>query len=115
VFVSFNTSYQVGKNSLIKWINEGEYTNLENLFKTNNGLSHSKPLTWKHTNLVNSLVFESINRPSFHLERIVLSSGFYHKAMYRVFHYAITPYVAFAKENNFKGKFGMRFDLNFIF
>lgn len=115
VFISYNTSIQSGKQSLIKWINEGEYTNKENIFKTNNGLSHSRPLRWRHTNLVHSLVFESINRPSFHLERIVLSSGFYHKAMYRVFHYAITPYVAFAKEDNFKGKFGMRFDLNFIF
>ena len=60
-------------------------------------------------------MFESTNRPEYHLEQIVLSSGFYHKIYYRVLHYAITPYFSFSNPNNFKGKFGVRFDLNVIF
>lgn len=115
IFASFNTDYRKTKTRIFTLINEGEYSNFENTFLVNNGLAYRHPIFKANMHMIHSVMLESTNRPTYHLDQIVVSSGYYHKLYFRVFHYAITPYLLFAEENNFKGKFGVRIDANFIF
>lgn len=114
VFTSFNTVFKKG-TSVFTLINEAEYSNYENKFLVNNGVAYSHRVIQDNMSMIQSLLLESTNRPTYHLDQIVLSSGFYHKIYYRVFHYAVTPYLLFSEPNDFKGKFGVRVDANFIF
>lgn len=86
--------------NLLTLINEEQYTDGDNTMSTNHGVR------WIHQyneliSYENSVIVESNNRETYHLQRTVWSTSFRHKLRKNVLHYAVTPYLTFDKDNSY--------------
>ncbi|MEC9282874.1 MAG: hypothetical protein VX642_09190 [Bdellovibrionota bacterium] len=115
VFTTFNNYWAYSPKLTYILINEWEYQNKENLLQANNGFALEQLLGGDSYYFLHQIVFESTNRPKYHLDSIVVSSGFHHNWLYRVLTYKLSPYLSFEKENYFKGRAGIRLEVQMIF
>jgi hypothetical protein len=113
-FFAFNFDVPLSKKLVFSSINEEQYMDRERLFSTNNGVR----LNYEFTERLSqgfSLMFESSNRPSYHLDRYTFATGIVYKLLNNVIHVGFVPYLAFARPLEFRGSPGLNLELNFIF
>lgn len=113
-FFALNFGYQLSVDNMLKLLNEEQYTDGDNTFSTNHGL------IWRHiyNNLIsfeNSLIFESHNRATYHLDQYVYRSSFHYKYWKNVLHFSVTPYLLFEKEMKFHPAAALDLRIEFIF
>ncbi|MFK8137964.1 MAG: hypothetical protein AB8E15_06370 [Bdellovibrionales bacterium] len=113
-YTQLNFEKKISALKLLSIINEWEYSNFDNSFTVNNGIIFNHIYN-SQVNTMTSLVLESNQRPNYHLEKMTLAYGAFHKIFNRVFHYGATPFWEFSKERRFKGTAGIRIDAVFIF
>lgn len=113
-YTSLNIVNYVSRKSKFTFINEWEYQNIDHTLQANNGFSISNDYN-SRISFLHMLIFESNNRPTYNLDNIVLSTGYFHKLYKGIIHYSLRPYVSFAREYEFRQKFGVQFHLNLIF
>jgi hypothetical protein len=113
-YSALNFVYDLDELNVMTLINEQQYTNGNNTFSTNHGLrlEHSYNQRMAHEYKV---VFQSDNRDTYHLEKTMLTCAFKHKLYMNVFHYSITPYLAFEKARKFRVSPGINLKTEVIF
>lgn len=113
-FFALDFKYEVNAANILTIVNEEEYTDGTNTMTTNQGLIwdyvYSSKAAWE-----NSLIFESNNRPRYHLDRYVYRTSFAYKLRKNVLHYKITPYATCAKEESFHPRATLDVSVEVIF
>jgi hypothetical protein len=112
----FSTAFsgQVLERTQLTFDNEEEYHERDHSFSTRHGISmdhslnESQAVGW-------AVIASSINHPQFHLDTLNLSTSFAHEYYKDLLKYVVSPFLGFAKADNFKGKAGISFTLTFIF
>ncbi len=113
-FVSFEFRSEVSKRMEIDLRNTEEYRDKDNFFTTQNGVSLEYSLTDTQATGA-GLSCESQNRPSFHMSSVTASTV-YSQVIYKErLNYSVTPFLGFAKSDNFKGKAGITLNLDLVF
>lgn len=113
-FTRTNLKYKFKPEVSLDLINEQQYSDGDNIFTTNHGFRFNH-MYRKNIYGHQALIFEFINREAYHMARYVVSTSIEHQFLRRVLHYSVTPYLAFAKDMDFKGAPGVNFDLLLIF
>ena len=114
------------KDLVFRIFNEGQYLDQRNLFSVSQGPSLlyrvSKAIGLATTLSINSFnrtpnisVSNSYQASSYHLGSYRLDMSISHKILNRVFHYQVTPYLDFAKQQRFKGNAGIILRTEIIF
>lgn len=113
-FFSLDIKYEISEANLLTIVNEEEYTDGEKTMTTNQGFIwdyiYSSKASWE-----NSLIFESNNRPRYHLDRYVYRVSFAYKLRRNVLHYRVTPYATAMKEENFHPRAALDIAVEIIF
>lgn len=115
IFTTFSNYWAYSPKLTFILLNEWEYQNKENLLQANNGFALEQLLGGDSYYFLHQVIFESTNRPKYNLDSIVVSSGFHHNWLYRVLTYKLSPYLSFEREYNFKGRAGIRLEVQMIF
>lgn len=115
------------KMIVFRFFNEAQYLDKDNVFSVSQGPSFRYKFS-ETIGFSKTLSFNSINRSStasnpslshsydsYHLGSYRLTLSFSHKILKRVFHYQVSPYLDFAKINNFKGVAGITLRTEVIF
>lgn len=113
-FASLNMEIKASEGITVLQFNEEQYEDAENIFTTTHGVSVSKGVG-RRQGINTTISFRSVNRPAFHLSDMTASAAYYSEPYRRVLAYHIGPYWLFAKENRFKGKVGLVFEVQLIF
>lgn len=113
-FVALGLDYKLTSQDDVALINEQQYTDGDNTTRTNQGFR------WLHVydeifSQEQAVIFESNNRPTYHLDRTVVSTTFRHRFRRNILHYSVTPYAAFAKFRKFRPATGLDLRLEIIF
>ena len=113
-FQAVNLHYAFDPVWGITFINEGEYQEkIHKLFVTN-GLALSQEFSEK-TAFTYSWIFNSHNRERYHLHEHIVSVT-WHQNIYRnILDFQLQPFLGFAKDNRFKGKSGVIFNISLNF
>lgn len=114
VFTSLNWERILDKAHTFTLVNEGEYEDHLNQFSASNGFVLGQAIN-KKVAIGYSLFFQSVNRPTYHLARYVVSTGISHALLKRVLELRLIPFLDFDKGNSFKGKAGITLNVNLIF
>ena len=113
-FTGLNFGFKLNPDNNLTLINEEQYTDGDNTLSTNHGLR------WNHAYseilfFENSLIFESNNRPAYHLDRYIYRFTFEHQIRKDTLHYSLTPYLSFEKDQNFRPISGLDLRVELIF
>jgi hypothetical protein len=113
-FVALNFGFQLSTKDELEVINEEQYTDGDNTMSTNHGLR------WQHDydrtySFVNSVIVESNNRDTYHLDQTIVSSSFRHKLRRNILHYSVTPFATFAKAEHFHPRAALDLKVEIIF
>lgn len=114
VFLGLNLDRKLAERLTLTFVNSGEYQDFLNLLTVANGLALSKRLNDKMT-AGTALIFDSSNRPNYHLDSFNYSISFNHRLFKNVLHYHLVPHLQFEKLNSFKGTAGFIFKTSLIF
>lgn len=114
VFTGLNFNFYLTKVFSLTLINEGDYQDKIHLFTVNNGFSLGHSLDRKSA-LAYSLIFTSLNQPSYHLEAYDASVSWTYIIYKNVLDFQIVPHVNFAKNYRFKGAAGVILNLSVYF
>ncbi|MFZ3229933.1 MAG: hypothetical protein WA160_07000 [Pseudobdellovibrio sp.] len=106
----FNFNFTLNPVFSLTLINEANYSEKSHLYTADNGFSLGESLT-KTSSLAYSLIFNSTNRPSYHLEGYSASVAYGQVVYKNILDYQLIPHLDFAKENSFKGVAGVTFNL----
>jgi len=93
--------------------NEEEYHELNHQFSTRHGLAADYGLS-DHQALGAAFVAQSLNH-NFHLDTLNLSGSYAEEIYKDLLRYMISPFIGFAKVDNFKGKVGITLTVTVIF
>jgi hypothetical protein len=113
-YFSLDTDFLLSSSTTFTIINEEQYLDLVNIFSTNNGVAIGHVFNDRMSQNV-SMIFESLSRPNYHLERYTVATGFSQKLYKNILHYSIQPYLAFSRSLDFKGSPGLNFEFDLIF
>lgn len=113
-FQAINLNYEFNQIWGITFINEGEYQEkLHKLFVTN-GFALSQNYSEK-TGFIYSWLFHSHNRERYHLYDHIVSVTWQQNVYRNILDFQLQPYWDFAKDNRFKGKSGLIFNISINF
>lgn len=113
-FTSFEFQFELTPKLDFILHNTQEYQEDGNFFSTQHGFSFDYSLS-ENRGTGFSTIFESINRPSFHLNSITVSTVYVQQIYPKRLNYSLTPFLQFAKLESFKGKAGISFNLDLLF
>ena len=113
-FGSIEFRYRLTPRSAISFRSEEEYSDFENKFSTNHSLSIGYGL---RENMGIGLTGSSVssNQPEFHLAAHNLAFVFSHVLKKDRLRYSVSPYLDFPRANQFRGIFGVSFELSVVF
>lgn len=113
-FQALNFNYEFTPVWDITLINEGEYQEkIHKLFVTN-GFALGQGYSEK-TTFIYSWIFNSHNREKYHLHEHIVSVT-WHQNIYRnILDFQLQPFLNFAKDNRFKGRSGLIFNISLNF
>lgn len=113
-FQAINFHYEFNPTYALTLINEGEYQEKIHTLSVTNGFAIGQKVTEK-TSFTYSWLFNSNNREVYHLEghtpSITLSQLIYKN----ILDFQLTPYWEFLKDNHFKGRTGIIFNISLTF
>lgn len=113
-YEALDFNFFLAKDWTLTLINQGDYLNQTRTFTANNGFSLGHEVS-KKSSLSYGLIFNSNNRPNYHLQGYVASVSFNEMVYKKIFDYTISPYLEFLRENSFKGKVGAVLNLRVTF
>lgn len=111
---ALNFNFILSKYYTLTFINQGEYFERTHLYQTINGFSLGQIIDTKRS-LAYSLLFDSNNRPDYHLQAYNISVAWHEEIYRRIFDYQIVPNIDFNKDNSFKPLLGLTINLNLNF
>lgn len=114
IFEALNFEFALSKYYLLTWVNEGQYEDKTRTYNATNGLVLDQVVN-KSSTMSYSLLFDSNNRPSYHLESYSIAVSWSQSIYKRILDYSVTPHVDFAKGQNFAGIPGITFNINLNF
>lgn len=113
-FQAVNFNYEFNPAWAITFINEGEYQEkIHKLFVTN-GLALGQEYSEK-TAFTYSWIFNSHNRERYHLHEHIVSVTWHQNIYKNILDFRLQPHLDFAKDNRFKGKSGIIFNISLNF
>lgn len=113
-FQAVNFNYEFTPVWAITFINEGEYQEKAHYLYVTNGLALSQSYSEK-TGFTYSWIFNSHNREKYHLQAHTLLVT-WHQNIYRnILDFQLQPNLSFNKDNRFKGKSGIIFNISINF
>ena len=113
-YAGLNFGFHINNVNDLTLINEEQYADGDNTMSTNHGIRLNHQFTDKMLGET-ALIFESNNRPSYHLERYVYRATFEHHIRPEILHYSLTPYLTFDKENDFHARMATDLQVQIIF
>lgn len=114
VVLALNFHQTLDESFGLRWINDSEYHEKTHRYEVSNGLSLVHALN-DVQEISYNLFFESNNRDNYHLESYNVSIT-WNQQVYRNFlNYQVSPYLEFARIQNFVAVPGIIFNINFIF
>lgn len=114
VFTALNLNYEISPKYSFTLINESEYEEKINKLSVTNGVALGQDLT-ASTALSYSLIFNSHNRESYHLNSYSFAISWNHLVYRRILDYQITPHVDFQDERHFKPQAGLTVNVSLHF
>lgn len=111
---ALNFEYEFNNKLTGTLVNEEEYVDLNNLFNTNHeiGLSHELNETQA---LKYAILFESNNKPNFHLEQFTTYINFRHSLYNNKLAYSLSPRLVFPRTYDYKNRLAFAAEIDFIF
>ena len=94
--------------------NEAEYRERGNYFLSQHGVGIDYALT-DDKGVGFATIVGLNNRPTYHLDILTLAPAYSHEIYLKRLKYSLTPYLAFAKGDNFKGKAGISLTVELVF
>lgn len=113
-FLALNFNYNVSDNVVFTFLNEEQYTDLNNKMSTNHGFAFRQRISDNKTQFY-SLIYQSDNQPHYRLMEYTLSTSFEHYLKNRSIVYRLNPNMVYQRVNKFHGNPSMTFELDFIF
>jgi len=113
-FMACNFNFLLSRIHSLTLINEGEYLEKLHQLKVSNGFSVGQA-TSERSSFAFGMLFNSINRPSYHLENYVASATTTYLIYKNILDLQFTPYLSFPKEESFTGRSGLNFQVNLTF
>lgn len=114
IFGAINFNFALNKVFSLTLINDFNYVEKKHLNSVENGFSIGQVVSDK-TAFSYTLIFGSNNRPSYHLDSYSPSFSWNQLIYKNILSLQLTPYMFFAKEQQFRGRFGLTFNLNLNF
>lgn len=114
VFQALNFNWYLTPRYTFTLINQGNYIEKKNRLETTNGFVLGQVLT-QRTGLSYSLLFNSNNRPGYHLEGYSFAIAWNHLLYRRILDYQLIPHLDFIREKRFKGVAGLTLNINLNF
>lgn len=113
-FIACNFNFLLSKIHSLTLINEGEYLEKLHQLKVSNGFSVGQA-TSERSSFAFGMLFNSINRPSYHLENYVASATTTYLIYKNILDLQLTPYLSFPRAESFTGRSGLNFQMNLTF
>jgi hypothetical protein len=113
-FQRLNFFFQLNRSFNLTLINEGEYQEKIRTYSVNQGFSFGQVLGKKRAMSYTTL-FSSSNRPHYRLEATNVSVAYSEVIYKRILDYQIIPNYEWARAENFRGRWGLTFNLNLTF
>lgn len=114
IYWNLNFNFELNPLWSLTLINEGNYEDKTHLYTAGNGFSFGHYLN-EITTMGYSLIFTSINQPSYHLDNYSASVSWNQLIYKKILDYQIIPHLDFARAQSFKGNAGLIFNLNLNF
>lgn len=114
IFHATNFNYNLNTIFGVTLVNEAEYFDREGLYEVKNGIALGQAVT-ERAGLSYTLMFDSNNRPNYHLSAYTISIGWSHTIYKRILDYSITPLLSFPRDKDFTGTPGLGAGLGLTF
>ncbi len=114
VFTAINFHFPLNKTFSINLINDGEYVDRTHIYSVANGISLGQ-LVNDRASLSYSLIFGSVNQPSYRLDNYSLAVTWNHLLYKKILDYRVTPHLDFKDINGFAGVPALTFTLGLTF
>lgn len=114
VFLALNINFILTKNVSLTLINDGEYQEKAHLFSVSNGFSLGQSISEK-TSFSYNLMFDSNNRPNYHLDAYTFSYIWSHILYKKILDFQTGPYLLFSKDKSFVGTPGVTLNIGLNF
>lgn len=111
---AINFEYEFNEKFTATLTNEEEYVDLNNAFNTNHeiGLLHAVNDT---QSLKYAVLFESNDKPNFHLEQFTTYVSFRHSMYKNKLAYSLSPRLVFPRSYDYKNRLAFAAEIDFIF
>ena len=113
-YFSIELSFNITEKLDVVFHNSEEYQDYRNLFTVQHGVSIDQSLSDSQAAGL-AITSGSINRPSYHLETLTISTSYAKEVMKKVLTYSLSPYLSFSKTRHFKGESGLTLNVEVIF
>lgn len=114
IYWNLNFNFELNPLWSFTLINEANYEDKTHLYSAGNGFSFGNYIN-ETTTMGYTLIFTSLNQPSYHLESYSASVSWNQLVYKKILDYQIIPHLDFAKDRSFKGQAGLIFNLNLNF
>jgi hypothetical protein len=114
VYNALNFQFPLSSVFSLVLVNDGEYLDKEHTYTVNNGFSLGQIIN-DRVDFAYSLIFTSLNQPSYHLENYVFAFAWNEQYYKRILNLQFIPQLDFQKVNHYKGSAGFTFNITLIF
>lgn len=114
IYNAINFQFNLDPVFTLTLINDGEYLDKGHSYTVNNGFSLGQIINHR-VDFAYSLVFTSLNQPSYHLENYVFAFAWNEQYYKRILYLQFIPQLDFQKINHYKGSAGFTFNINLLF
>lgn len=114
IYNAFNFQYYLNPVYTLTLINDGEYLDKIHSYIVNNGLALGQVVN-RRVDFSYSLVFTSINQPSYHLQNYTFAFAWNEQYYKKILFLQFIPQLEFHKIRGFKGSAGFAFNISVLF